>query len=389
MGYAQLGEGNGPHLATVTHVDVVPVGDGWHSDPFTMIRKEGYIIGRGVTDDKGPSILCLYALKYLKEKNIPLRYPVRALFGANEETGMGDLKYYLAHYEAPLFAFSPDADFPLIHGEKGLYQGHMVSRCKADRLVSLEGGVAPNVVPGHAQALLRSKKTPAEADKVKVTREGELWKIEAFGVGGHASTPQGKTNAIGVLLEYLLKEGLVEGEERAFLEKAVLPHRSTDGSSLGIDAKDELFTPLTAVSGVLGIREGHIYQSLDCRYPTSTSGKKITETVDALLGEEGDMVCDMDKVPFWKDPSSPEVRALMTSYREVTGDDTPSFSIGGGTYARAFPNAVAFGPEWMGRKRPAFAGTIHGADEAASVDELMTALKIYILSLIRLEELEL
>ena len=105
MGYAEIGEGE-DYLATITHLDVVPVGDGWAHDPFTMREREGFIIGRGVMDDKGPAVLSLYALKYLKDKNVPLRYPVRALLGANEESGMGDVTYYLEHYKAPLFCFS-------------------------------------------------------------------------------------------------------------------------------------------------------------------------------------------------------------------------------------------------------------------------------------------
>ena len=114
MGYAQVGQGT-DYLATITHLDVVP-SVGWAEDPFTLRRREGYIIGRGVMDDKGPSVLCLYALKYLKDSGMPLRYPVRALLGINEENHMADLDYYLANYKAPLFCFSPDADFPLCNG---------------------------------------------------------------------------------------------------------------------------------------------------------------------------------------------------------------------------------------------------------------------------------
>ena len=129
IGYAELpGEDKEKYIATVTHLDVVPVGEGWTKSPFEMWEKDGYIIGRGVMDDKGPSVVCLYALKYLKEKNIPLRYTVRALLGANEETGMGDVQYYLKNYPAPAFAFSPDSDFPVCNGEKGIYQGMIHSK---------------------------------------------------------------------------------------------------------------------------------------------------------------------------------------------------------------------------------------------------------------------
>ena len=129
IGYASVGEDHGQgYLATITHLDVVPAGDGWSSDPFTLREREGFLLGRGVMDDKGPSVLCLYALKYLQDSGLPLRYPVRALLGSNEETGMGDLEYYNANYPAPLFCFSPDADFPLIHGEKGIYHARLISR---------------------------------------------------------------------------------------------------------------------------------------------------------------------------------------------------------------------------------------------------------------------
>ena len=66
-------------LATITHTDVVPEGNGWDADPYTVRVRDGWLLGRGVADDKGPSILCLYALKYLKDNGVTLKYPVRAL----------------------------------------------------------------------------------------------------------------------------------------------------------------------------------------------------------------------------------------------------------------------------------------------------------------------
>ena len=150
IGYAQLGEGGREcerYLATITHLDVVPVGEGWSADPFPMREREGWIIGRGVMDDKGPSVLCLYALKYLKERSIPLRYPVRALLGVNEEIGMQDVVWYLEKYPAPLFCFSPDANFPLCNGEKGIYHGRAVANVPTEKIRDIRGGFAANAVP--------------------------------------------------------------------------------------------------------------------------------------------------------------------------------------------------------------------------------------------------
>ena len=115
IGYAELaGKDPEKYLATICHVDVVPVGNGWTADPFTMRIQDGWLLGRGVADDKGPMVATLYALKFLKEQGYSLKYPIRALVGDNEETSMADVKYYLKHYPAPVFCFTPDAEFPVV-----------------------------------------------------------------------------------------------------------------------------------------------------------------------------------------------------------------------------------------------------------------------------------
>ena len=87
IGYAELaGADAEKYLATICHVDVVPEGNGWTQDPFQMEIRDGWMIGRGVADDKGPMVATLYALKFLKEEGVSLRYPIRALMGDNEET---------------------------------------------------------------------------------------------------------------------------------------------------------------------------------------------------------------------------------------------------------------------------------------------------------------
>ena len=115
------------YLATICHVDVVPVGNGWTADPFTMRIQDGWLLGRGVADDKGPMVATLYALKFLKEEGVSLRYPIRAMVGDNEETHMNDVEYYLKNYPAPVFCFTPDAEFPVCNGEKGHFGAELVS----------------------------------------------------------------------------------------------------------------------------------------------------------------------------------------------------------------------------------------------------------------------
>ena len=389
IGYASVGAEQGQgYLATITHVDVVPAGDGWNEDPFMLREREGYLIGRGVMDDKGPSVLCLYALKYLKDSGLPLRYPVRALLGSNEETGMGDLEYYNANYPAPLFCFSPDADFPLIHGEKGIYHGRLISRHMPVNVLEMTGGVAPNAVPAKASALVRAE-TLSNTDAVSAEQlEPGLWKLSAVGISGQASMPEGTVNAIGRIVDYLLENNIPTAEELPYFRFLARLHAATDGSGLGLQSSDDYFTPLTAVGGKISTENGVFTQTIDCRYGISTSGDRISALLRDAAGDAAEIQVDADNAPFYLTLDNPAIQACMESYNLITGENARPFTIGGGTYARHFPNAAAFGPEHPERPAPDFAGPIHGIDEAARLSDLMEALKIYIVALLRLEELD-
>ena len=390
IGYALVGEDRGEgYLATITHVDVVPAGDGWPADPFTLREREGWLLGRGVMDDKGPSVLCLYALKYLKDSGIALRYPIRALLGSNEETGMLDVEHYLAHYPAPLFCFSPDADFPLIHGEKGIYHGRLVSAHTPVNVLEISGGVAANAVPAKATAQVLAARLTDGGGVTVSEREPGVWTLTALGVSGHASMPEGTVNAIGLLVDYLLAHDIPAEGERAYFELLARLLRVTDGSLLGLQSGDEFFTPLTAVGGKIDtLPDGRIAQTVDCRYGITLSSERITQLLQEAAGSAAEAVMDSDSVPFLMNPDNPAVRACIESYNRITGEDARPFTIGGGTYARHFPNAVAFGPEHPERAMPDFCGPIHGVNEAASRAYLMEALRVYILALLRLEALD-
>ena len=390
IGYASVGEDRGQgYLATITHVDVVPAGDGWPADPFTLREQDGWLLGRGVLDDKGPSVLCLYALKYLKEAGIPLRYPVRALLGSNEESHMHDLEYYQEHYPDPLFCISPDAEFPLICGEKGIYHARLDSRHAPVNVLEISGGVAANAIPAKATARVRAQRLESTAAVKAAELEPGIWALESAGVSGHASVPQGTVNAINLLVDYLLANNIPDAGERPYFEVISRLLRVTDGSLLGLQSSDDFFTPLTAVGGkIFTDPDGRISQTVDSRYGLTMSGERITEILREAAGNSADVFPVNDSVPFCMNPENPAVRACIDSYNQITGEDAHPFTIGGGTYARHFPNAVAFGPEHPERPAPDFCGPIHGINEAAKKADFMEALRIYILALLRLEELD-
>lgn len=386
IGYASIGSGD-KYISTITHLDVVPTGDGWTEDPFTMREREDYIIGRGVLDDKGPSVLCLYALKYLKDNNVPLNYEVRALLGINEENNMADVEYYLANYPAPAFCFSPDANFPLCNGEKGIYHGKMVSNAKLGNVIDIKGGFAVNAVCDKAEAWIKAEKL-CDAENITAEMQGDLWHLTASGVGGHASTPEGTVSAIGLLVDYILSNNIANDEERPFFELLALLHHDYTGKLLGVDAEDGKFEPLTIIGGVIGVEDGRLWQSIDSRYTTNTSAEKIRTTIQSKAGTYAEVITESDVVPFYMSLDNPAVRVCIDAYNTVTGENAKPFTIGGGTYARDFPNAVSFGPEHPERPQPEWAGPIHGIDEAANKEYLFEALKIYIVALIELQDIE-
>ena len=390
IGYAELaGADPEKYLATICHVDVVPVGNGWTADPFTMRIQDGWLLGRGVADDKGPSILCLYALKYLKDSGAALKYPVRALLGANEETNMHDVDYYAEHYPMPAFCFTPDAEFPVCNGEKGHFDGKLVSPVCNGEIKEFEGGVANNAVPDRASALVETDITKLKnAPNITLEPEGNGVRIRGWGKSGHAAMPEGTVNAIGLVVNYLLDNDLCNDAERAYLEALKKLHASTAGTGLGIDCADGPFGPLTIIGGRIFMREGRIVQTMDSRYPTCTDGDTIAKQIRAAIGTGAELTDVGSAKPFYIEADTPAIKACIDTYNEVTGENATPFTMGGGTYARHFPYAVSFGPEHEDMVLPEFGGPMHGANEAAPIDKLLEALKIYIIALLRLEEID-
>ncbi|MBM6775104.1 Sapep family Mn(2+)-dependent dipeptidase [Olsenella profusa] len=398
LGFADVPGASGPdrYIATIAHTDIVPLGLGWHFPPLEVTRKDGYLVGRGVQDDKGPFVVSLYAAHFFARRasaGLELPYTLRCIIGNNEETGMGDVPRYLGRYPEPLFCFSPDADFPLICGEKGLYSGRFTSGVVAgEKIVELDGGTSSNAIPGNAVAVVRADagSLPA-AERIAVEGAGEgLARVTATGVGGHASMPAGTVNAIGVLARYLLANDLAGAGERTFLELLARLTEDTDGTATGIAASDDKFGALTCIAGTVRTVDGRFVQTVDSRFPTTTSAEAITERLSSVAAEYG---CAFEQTsgeePFYISPDSPEIRVLLSTYEEYAGRPAKAFTIGGGTYARHFKRACAFGPHDPSEKTPDWVGMEHGPDEAVSEESLRRALKIYIVSIARLMELDL
>ena len=311
----------------------------------------------------------------LVEEGVSLRYPIRAMVGDNEETHMNDVEYYLKNYPAPVFCFTPDAEFPVCNGEKGHFGAELVSPVCNGEIKEFEGGVANNAVPDRASALVETDITKLKnAPNITLEPEGNGVRIRGWGKSGHAAMPEGTVNAIGLVVNYLLDNGLCNDAERAYLEALKKLHASTAGTGLGIDCADGPFGPLTIIGGRIFMREGRIVQTMDSRYPTCTNAEKMKEQIKAAIGTGASLEKAEGAEPFYIAADTPAIKACIETYNEVTGENATPFTMGGGTYARHFPYAVSFGPEHEDMVLPEFGGPMHGANEAAPIDKLLEAL---------------
>ncbi|QWT17207.1 Sapep family Mn(2+)-dependent dipeptidase [Collinsella sp. zg1085] len=402
VGMADIAGTSEQQIATIAHVDVVPAGPGWTGDPFCMQRRDGWLVGRGVIDDKGPAVLSLYAGAYMLSRGIRPRHSFRALLGSDEEVGMTDVHHYLERYPEPAFLFTPDAEFPVGNAEKGGYFASIISPAQtASRICSWSGAEASNAIPGRSEALLRAPLTElpqpvAYADRIELIDAGSgTTRVVAHGIGGHASLPEGTLNAIGVVLGYFEEldahnPQFFSAGERAFMRVLHALLADAYGQEAGIASSNDAFGPLTLNAGTIEVRaDGSFEQSIDIRFPDSTTEAELTKRLSVLAASEGaTLQVNLVKPPFSVSAESPAVQELLATYSEVTGKPAQPFSMGGGTYARNFAQAVSFGPEENNLELPSFGGPMHGPNECASEALLRQALKIYILALLRLDALD-
>ncbi len=121
LGFIGQGLEGYPRLFIAAHMDTIPAGEGWETDPFDPVEKDGYIFGRGALDDKGPLAAILAAAKLLKDKEIKGQVIIGGV--SDEEVGMcpGMAKMIEEKWIEPTHALIPDTggDFKeIIIGEK-------------------------------------------------------------------------------------------------------------------------------------------------------------------------------------------------------------------------------------------------------------------------------
>lgn len=378
-------------LGILAHLDVVPEGANWTTDPYEGIVKEGKLYGRGSSDDKGPAVAALYAMACVKKMGIGLKSNVRLILGTDEETDTKDIEYYFSKESSPPCVFSPDGKFPVVNTEKGRlatsFEAVFTESVQLPRIVSAKGGYRSNVVPPDAEAVIEGidrhsveNYCMAMAQKTGVPFEiseecDERIKVFVHGAGAHASTPEKGKNAITALISLLaiMPFADCEGLNAIKAVNRIFPHGEYYGEAAGLKMSDEISGELTLSFNLFEYTPTRIYGFFDSRIPLCATEEN---TMDVLCHKFKESGLTLKRAGFSRAHHTPEdspfVKTLLSAYEQYTGQEGYCMLTGGQTYVHDIEGGVCFGATM-----PGVDTGIHGADEFAVIDDLITSAKIY------------
>ena len=375
-------------LDILAHLDVVGEGEGWDTDPYTAVEKDGCLYGRGTDDDKGPAVAAIYAMACIAELS-PLKKNVRLILGTDEESGSRDIRHYYASNRPAPNTFSPDASFPVFNTEKGglaaRFRKSWTKQSTLPRIDSLEGGYRINVLPADAQAVvlgLQEEEIEAVCGplaeqlrvELRLSRQGDGVLVAVKGFAAHASTPEQGNNGITALIRMLLALPFAEGpglEAIRSLDK-LMPHGDGLGRALGIAMEDDLSGPLTLAFSLLKMTESGVEGAFDSRVPICANDENCRIKAKAAFEAEGFSFEGSLRPPHHTPADSPFIQSMLKRYSEFTGRKGECLSMGGGTYVHDIPGGVAFGAAM-----PDFESNLHGANERMNIEDMLSAIKIF------------
>ena len=366
--------GNGEDFAVLAHLDVVPAGSGWKYPPFGAVINDDIsdggvegmkIWGRGAMDDKTPAIVCLYALKALKDEGFVPHRTIKLIVGCNEECGWKCIEHYNKVAKMPKEGFTPDANFPVIYAEKGILHFTLSIPVENAPFTALKAGQRANMVCDHAQAFLTRKaaeslvtyENPVAGTTLSYDNTTNI--LQVYGKSAHGSTPERGANALQALLAFLgtLNESCLAAYDVLFNDVLSLKELADETGVLTMSPDVARFE-----NGVLKI-------TTDIRFPATFAKETITERLD-----ETGLAYEIDnyQAPLYNDKDGELIKTIMKVYNEATGKNEEPIAIGGGTYARALECGCAFGPEISGEE-----DTIHQANEYVTFERIALLSKIY------------
>ncbi|MBR0135223.1 MAG: Sapep family Mn(2+)-dependent dipeptidase [Clostridia bacterium] len=389
IGIAEYGEGE-RELDIVSHLDVQPAGPGWVTDPFTMTADGDTLYGRGVSDDKGPALASLYAVRALIENGIMLNKTVRLVFGTGEEYAMLDMPYYTNAEPFPPFMFTPDHCYPIVNTKKAASMvafSAVYEPCGTGcRVISVSGGENRGAVPENCTAAVAGiseevLKTAIEKASQRTglpftyeEKEG-IFTLTSKGVSTHAIKADKGKNAVTAMLELVCSLPLAECNAHQLIKKfsELFPHGDVAGREAGLYLCDELSGGSLYNLGIFRFEEGKLTAHIRCTLPYSTQAEPFNKLIAAAAERTG---VNVDRCSF--DPGKhiplddPYIEKLLKSYEHHYGEKAYGLAMGGGCYAHCFPHGVAFGCEPYGEDT-----RMHGAQEFVKLDVMLKSIAVF------------
>ena len=376
------------------HLDVVPEGEGWEiCPPYEPTEHNGYLVGRGVADDKGPAVLSFHVAKCIRELGLPMKHGIKIVMGCNEEKGSNCVGHYVSHAkDLPVFSLVPDSTFPVTNGEKGMVFLTIRTPVLEGNLVDAGGGTAGNCVPDSAFAVLSGytvEQIPCLGKGISVAPDEQGVRITAAGVSAHAAEPEKGVHAIGRLFSALAAHNLVTGSHQMLCDVIPKICSCCHGEVFSVPLEDAPSGKLTHVLGILRKKDGQFYMECSMRYPVTAVGASMEEPIYQAVAALGCEVAFYKNVkPGYVPADDPAIQALMQVYHRICDDGSQPAISSGGTYARVLPRAVAYGCAFPGRVSPfgSHRGGMHQPDECIAVDDLLLAGRILTEAVLMLDD---
>jgi dipeptidase D len=395
-------------VGMIAHGDVQPVDPSkWKKSPFELDRtsEPGKLLARGAEDDKGPIATALYAMKSLKDLQLPLSRRIELYVYMAEESDWDALQEFVKTHTLPQVNITLDAEYPAVTAEKG-YGTLSVSFPKTAApapegepvIASFGGGFFGSQIPEDAQALVANagpaleaqiKQRAAKQNDMRYTfeRKGNDLAIAAKGVSAHSSKPEDGVNAISMLADALAVRTWPDTPSGAmvnFLNEMV--GTGYYGEKFGsIAYRDSFMGPMSFAPTV--IRQAAQADqatgpelSINIRRPRGKEAQQLTNEINAALaqwqGAHASLPPLDTKVQIgdpWIQQDAPQLPVLMKVFSYFTGVKDPKpVAVGGGTNSRLFPRAVSFGPAM-----PRTVYTGHSEHEFITLKQLLLNLEMY------------
>ncbi|MFA6755067.1 MAG: Sapep family Mn(2+)-dependent dipeptidase [Bacilli bacterium] len=371
----QYGDPSTRTIGVFAHTDVVPISGKWEDDPFSGVIKNNRMYGRGTSDDKGPAMASFYALKALKENGLIKGYNVKLVLGGDEERGSSCLEYYFhkLHKKDVDYGFTPDGDFPLIFGEKGISNYVVGGKTSLKNIISMKAGLAPNIVIDSMVVTLKDYepllKYLAEHKEIKyeiVKQEKDMLTINFIGKAAHGSTPELGNNSAVIAFKVL-------GEVYDIKTLKMLGKQYSDynGKTLNEYFVTKNMGVTTYNVGMVDYKDKVFKMVVNFRYPENVDAKKVCDEINEISPLPIKLLGSSPVLYF--DPETPFIKKLYDVYVRETKDTlNKPMTIGGGTYAKEAKNIVAFGSKFPGK-----VDYIHEANEKIDLEDFFNSMPIY------------